>query len=257
MPPPRTLPPSDRPLLLREAARLIENPGRRRFLGGAMTVGSLALLSGCDITDGASAEGALRHLSTFNDRVQAWLFNPRKLAREYPAHMVTKPFPFNAFYAEADAPVVEPGDFELEVGGQVADRTPWTLERLYALPGETQITRHVCVEGWSAIGQWSGVRLAEFLRRVGADLGARYVGFRCADGYAVSIDMPSALHPQTQLTLRFGGEILPVRHGFPIKLRVPTKLGYKNPKHIVEIVVSNTDPGDFWGKRGYNWFGGL
>ena len=255
--PPPKLASSDRSLLIREAGRLLENPGRRLFLRSAVTVGSIAMLSGCDITDGDSAENALRRISTFNDRVQAWLFSPHRLAREYPASMISKPFPFNAFYAETEAPIVDPQDFALEVGGLVADRTPWTLGRLYALPEESQITRHVCIEGWSAIGQWSGVRLAEFLRRVGADLGARYVGFRCADGYSTSIDMPSALHAQTQLTFKLGGEILPTRHGFPLKLRIPTKLGYKNPKHIVEILVGNRDPGGFWEKHGYNWFSGL
>jgi DMSO/TMAO reductase YedYZ molybdopterin-dependent catalytic subunit len=189
--------------------------------------------------------------------VQAWLFDPQKLARQYPASMITKPFPFNAFYAERDAPVVDPEDFELEIGGLVADTSPWTLARLYALPQESQITRHVCIEGWSAIGQWSGVRFSHFLRLVGADLGARYVGFRCADGYSTSIDMSTALHPQTQLTFKFADEILPTRYGFPMKLRIPTKLGYKNPKHITEIVVSNRDPGGFWEKHGYNWFSGL
>jgi len=101
------------------------------------------------------------------------------------------------------------------------------------------------------------VQFSEFLRRIGADLHAKYVDFQCADGYSTSIDMPTALHPQTLLTLGFGGDVLPVRHGFPMKLRVPTKLGFKNPKHIVEIAVTNQNPGGFWEKRGCNWFSGL
>jgi DMSO/TMAO reductase YedYZ molybdopterin-dependent catalytic subunit len=215
------------------------------------------MLTGCDITNGDSAEAALRHVSTFNDRVQALLFNPRTLAKEYPASMITTPFPFNAFYAEKDAPIVEAGDYALEVGGKVSNKDAWTLERLYALPQVTQITRHVCIEGWSAIGQWSGVRFSHFLQLIGADLQAKYVGFRCADGYSTSIDMPTALHPQTQLTFRFGNEILPTKYGFPMKLRMPTKLGFKNPKHITEIFVTNDNPGGFWENYGYNWFSGL
>jgi DMSO/TMAO reductase YedYZ molybdopterin-dependent catalytic subunit len=252
-----TLSASDRRHLVREAIALIDNPGRRLLLRGALSVGTLAMLTGCDIKDGRAAEGALRHVSTFNDRVQAWLFDPRKLAPVYPPESISRPFPFNAFYPENRAPVINGADFSLKVGGLVADTGSWSLAKLNALPQETQITRHVCVEGWSAIGQWSGVRFSSFLRRIGADMQAGYVAFQCADGYSTSIDMPTALHPQTQLTLGFGGAVLPVRYGFPMKLRVPTKLGFKNPKHITEIVVTNQYPGGYWENRGYNWFSGL
>jgi len=119
-----------------------------------------------------------------------------------------------------------------------------------------QITRHICVEGWSAIGRWGGVRFSDFLKRIGADTDAKYVGFKCADDYYTSIDMATALHAQTQLTLTYDGEVLPPKYGFPMKLRMPTKLGYKNPKHIVSIEVTNTYPGGYWEDQGYNWFGG-
>jgi DMSO/TMAO reductase YedYZ molybdopterin-dependent catalytic subunit len=145
----------------------------------------------------------------------------------------------------------------LKVGGLVEHREPWTLERLYGLPQTSQITRHVCIEGWSAIGQWSGVKFSDFLARVGADRRARYVAFRCADDYSTSIDMATALHPQTLLALRFRHAVLPRKYGFPMKLRVPTKLGFKNPKHIMAINVTNDFPGGFWEKYGYNWFSGL
>ena len=254
---PTTLSKSDGKLLLREASQLLDNPARRSFLRSAVGVGTLVMLTGCNVTDSDSAERTLRHVSTFNDRIQALLFNPHKLAREYPASMITRPFPFNAYYAEAEAPTVDGNDFALAVDGLVQDKRSWTLDRLNALSQVTQITQHVCIEGWSAIGQWSGVRFSHFLRLIGADLGAKYVGFRCADDYSTSIDMPTALHPQTQLTLRFGNETLPKKYGFPMKLRIPTKLGYKNPKHIVEIFVSNHNPGGFWENYGYNWFSGL
>lgn len=130
------------------------------------------------------------------------------------------------------------------------------LAELRALPQTGQVTRHICVEGWSAIGKWGGVPFADFLRRVGADLSARYVGFKCADDYYTSIDMPTALHPQTLLTLTYDGQPLPPRYGLPMKLRMPTKLGYKNPKHIQAIFVTNTYPGGYWEDQGYNWFGG-
>ncbi|MEI6723233.1 MAG: molybdopterin-dependent oxidoreductase, partial [Betaproteobacteria bacterium] len=135
-------------------------------------------------------------------------------------------------------------------------KKPWTLPDLYALPQVSQVTRHICVEGWSAIGKWSGVRFSDFLARIGADTTAKYVGFKCGDDYYTSIDMATALHPQTQLTLRFADQILLPKYGFPMKLRMPTKLGYKNPKHIMAITVSNTNPGGYWEDQGYNWFGG-
>ena len=90
----------------------------------------------------------------------------------------------------------------------------------------------------------------------GSDTTARYVGFECADDYYNSIDMPTALHPQTQLTLTYDGKTLPAEYGFPMKLRMPTKLGYKNPKHITAIFVTNDYPGGYWEDQGYNWFGG-
>ncbi|GAB7198138.1 hypothetical protein OS11_44170 [Dickeya oryzae] len=95
------------------------------------------------------------------------------------------------------------------------------------LPQETQITRLICIEGWSAIGQWRGIPLRLFLQHVGADLNARYVGFKCADRYYSSIDMATALHPQTILALEFGDQTLPPDYGYPLRLRVPTKLGFK------------------------------
>jgi DMSO/TMAO reductase YedYZ molybdopterin-dependent catalytic subunit len=130
------------------------------------------------------------------------------------------------------------------------------LAQLRALPQESQITRHVCVEGWSAIGQWSGVPFRTFLQRVGADTRARYVGFRCFDDYRSSIDMATALHPQTILALDYGDRPLPPKYGSPLKLRVPTKLGFKNPKYIAALYVTNDNPGGYWEDQGYNWFSG-
>jgi DMSO/TMAO reductase YedYZ molybdopterin-dependent catalytic subunit len=221
-----------------------------------LTLGGLALLTGCSISSNESVEHALAHVSKFNDRIQAWLFDPQRLAPTYPKSMITQPFPFNAFYSEDEAPTVDASTYRLEVGGLITDKRPWSLESLHKLPQESQITRHICVEGWSAIGEWGGVRFAEFLRRVGADTTAKYVGFKCADDYYQSIDMPTALHPQTLLTLTYAGETLPRKYGFPMKLRMPTKLGYKNPKHIMSLFVTNTYPGGYWEDQGYNWFGG-
>ncbi len=235
-----------------EVARL----ERRLFLKRGLSIGALAMLSGCDLTDQESVQRMLWAMSRWNDRAQGWLFDPKRLAPEFPESAITRPFPFNAFYGEDEVVEVDGGRFKLEVGGLVQDKKSWTLPQLYALPQVSQVTRHICVEGWSAIGKWSGVRFSDFLQRIGADLTAKYVGFKCADKYYTSIDMPTALHPQTQLSFRYADELLPPKYGFPMKLRIPTKLGFKNPKHIVAIFVANQNPGGYWEDQGYNWFSG-
>jgi DMSO/TMAO reductase YedYZ molybdopterin-dependent catalytic subunit len=253
----KPIPGVDPGLLINDAARLMPDPGRRLFLRGAASLGALTFLTGCDIVDGVSAEKVLRKISEFNDGAQALLFNPNKLAPTYPDSAVRRPFPFNAYYSEDEAPEVDKDDYKLEVGGLVDEKKSWTLAELYALPHEKQITRHVCVEGWSAIGSWTGTPLRDFLRRVGADTRAKYVWFQCAEGYSNTIDMPTALHPQTQMTFKFDDEILPRKYGFPIKIRMPTKLGFKNPKHVIAMHVTNRDLGGYWENQGYNWFSGL
>ncbi len=257
----RRLPPGlDAPAILREAGKLldrrVEQPSRRTFLRRGLTLGGLAMLSGCSLSDDESVEKALSAVSRFNDRVQGWIFDPAKLAPTYPESMITRPFPFNAFYGIDEVPQVDEASFRLEVTGLVADKRRWRLDELRAMAQVDQVTRHICVEGWSAIGKWGGVPFADFLKRVGADLSAKYVGFKCADDYYTSIDMPTALHPQTILALTYDGRTLPPEYGFPMKLRMPTKLGYKNPKHIQAIFVTNTYPGGYWEDQGYNWFGG-
>jgi len=242
--------------ILKEAVQRLAQPGRRDFLRRSLTLGGLSMLTGCSLSDNQSVDAALTRVSRFNDDVQAWLFDPNRLAPTYPESMITRPFPFNAYYSEDEVRHVDADSFRLEVSGLVTDKHRWTLPELHAMPQTDQITRHICVEGWSAIGRWGGVPFASFLRRVGADLTAKYVGFMCADDYYTSIDMPTALHPQTQLTLSYDGQILPPKYGFPMKLRMPTKLGYKNPKYIKAIFVTNTYPGGYWEDQGYNWFGG-
>lgn len=234
----------------------IENLERRLFLRRSLSLGALTLLTGCDITDQESVARVLHAMSGWNDRVQGWLFDPNKLAPEYPESAITRPFPFNAYYAEDEAPEVDAADYRLELAGLIRDRRPWTLPELYALPQVSQVTRHICVEGWSAIGKWSGAPFRSFLERIGADTTAKYVGFKCEDDYYTSIDMASALHPQTLLAFRYADELLPAKYGFPMKLRVPTKLGFKNPKHIRAIFVTNMYPGGYWEDQGYNWFSG-
>lgn len=229
---------------------------RRLFLRNSLSLGALTMLTGCNVGSDSAVQKVLDAMSKWNDGVQAAIFSKTTLAPTYPASAITRPFPFNAFYGESKAPRVDGATYRLKLSGKIADKTPWTVEHLRALPQESQITRHICVEGWSAIGQWGGVPVRTFLGVVGADTTAKYVGFKCADGYYSSIDMPTALHPQTILALDYAGEQLPVKYGYPMKLRVPTKLGFKNPKHITEIFVTNDYPGGYWEDEGYNWFSG-
>ena len=229
---------------------------RRMFLRQALSFGALSMLTGCDIGADDDVEKLLWKVSRFNDKVQAALFDPNTLAPTYPESAITRPFPFNAYYGEEDTPVIDGAGYKLQVSGLVEDKSPWTLARLRALPQTSQVTRHICVEGWSAIGKWGGAPFHVFLDRIGADKRAKYVGFKCADKYYSSIDMATALHPQTLLALDYGDAELPTKYGYPLKLRVPTKLGFKNPKLIAEIYVTNDFPGGYWEDQGYNWFSG-
>lgn len=246
----------DRASLVIDVKKELDVPSRRLLGKRVLTLGGLAMLTGCSLSDEASAETFLSRVSRMNDKVQGWLFDPHRLAPTYTEADITSPFPFNAFYGIEDVTVVNGDDFKLHVGGLVRQKKSWTLDELYALPKVEQITRHICVEGWSAIGRWGGTPFAGFLQRIGADTTAKYVGFKCADDYYESIDMATALHPQTLLTFTYDGERLPPKYGFPMKLRMPTKLGYKNPKHIMELYVTNAFPGGYWVDQGYNWFGG-
>ena len=246
----------DSEALIKDALKVMPQASRRLFLKRSLSLGGLSLLSGCSVVNEDNAEKVLMRVSRMNDEAQAWLFDPKHLAPTYPDSMITRPFPFNAYYGENQIREVDGDSFRLEVTGLVADKHAWSLAELRTLPHSEQITRHICVEGWSAIGRWGGVPFAQFLARIGADTQARYIGFKCADDYYTSIDMPTALHPQTLLTLDYDGETLPPRYGFPLKLRMPTKLGYKNPKYIQALFVTNTYPGGYWEDQGYNWFGG-
>jgi DMSO/TMAO reductase YedYZ molybdopterin-dependent catalytic subunit len=250
------IPGVDKKLLLKDAAKLMPDLTRRRFIAGGASLGALTLLTGCDVSDSMSADKLLTSISKFNDAVQAAIFNPNALAPEYPESAIKRPFPFNGFYAENEAPDVDGKQYKFEVTGFVDNKKSWTLDELYKLPEVRQITRHICVEGWSAIGSWSGTPLRDFLKLVGADTKAKYVWFRCAEDYTTSIDMQTALHPQTQMTFKFDNQILPRAYGYPMKVRIPTRLGFKNPKYVVAMEVTNDYKGGYWEDQGYNDYSG-
>jgi DMSO/TMAO reductase YedYZ molybdopterin-dependent catalytic subunit len=230
---------------------------RRLFMKQVLSLGALTLLTGCDsVETGSTAERILKAMSNWNDKVQAAMFSSDRMAPVYTEADITDPFPFNGFYDESEAPEVKEEGYKLELSGLIEKKNPWTLDQLRALPQVSQITRHICVEGWSAIGKWGGVPFGDFLRMVGADTTAKYVGFKCADDYYSSMDMATALHPQTVIALTFRDQVLPRKYGFPMKIRVPTKLGFKNPKYIMSMFVTNDYPGGYWEDQGYNWFSG-
>ena len=230
---------------------------RRTLLRGSLSLGALTLLTGCDISDHESVQRALAAVSRWNDRVQAALFNPHRLAPTFPEQLAVRDFRYNAWYPPKQAPVLDPETYKLELAGLIKDKRPWTVEQLHSLPQQSQVTRHICVEGWSMIGKWTGTPFRTFLERVGADTTAKYIGFVCADGYYEGLDMPTALHPQTIMAFRLSDEVLPTKYGFPFKIRMPTKLGFKNPKWVTALYVTNRQPGGFWTDRGYNWFSGI
>jgi DMSO/TMAO reductase YedYZ molybdopterin-dependent catalytic subunit len=243
--------------ILHDHRPLIRSIQRRGILRGGLSLGALTMLTGCDVDDSSSVYKALLAVSSFNDRVQAALFNRNKLAPTYPASMVQKPPRFNAYFPIQDVKPVNGNTWRLEVAGLVDNRQTWTQQQIAALPQREMIIRHICVEGWDYIGQWSGVPLRTFLETTGADLKAKYVVFRTADDYLSSIDMPTALHPQTLLATKYAGETLPDPYGYPLRLRTSTKLGWKNPKWITAVEVTNTYPGGYWENRGFNWYSGI
>jgi DMSO/TMAO reductase YedYZ molybdopterin-dependent catalytic subunit len=145
----------------------------------------------------------------------------------------------------------------------------FSLADLQAMPSRTQITRHDCVEGWSVIGKWKGVRLEEIINRVQPATDARYVVFRCMDtdsdgvNYFESIDMIDAVHPQTILAYELNDRPLPIDNGAPLRLRVENQLGYKHAKYIraLEFVSSlekiGQGKGGYWEDQGYEWYAGI
>jgi DMSO/TMAO reductase YedYZ molybdopterin-dependent catalytic subunit len=243
--------------VLEENKQLVEAINRRKVLRGAVSLGALTMLTGCDVTSRSSVQGVLKTVSQWNDRAQAALFRPNHLAPTFSASQVVKPPRFNAYYDVEDVAPVNVSNWKLELAGLLGDKRPWTASQIYELPEQEIIVRHICVEGWDYIGQWSGVNLRQFLERIGADLTAKYVSFRCADDYYGSIDMPSALHPQTLLATKYAGEPITDPFGFPLRLRTAVKLGFKNPKWITAMEVTNTYRGGYWEDRGFNWFSGI
>jgi DMSO/TMAO reductase YedYZ molybdopterin-dependent catalytic subunit len=189
----------------------------------------------------------------FSDWASARLFRRGHLATTFDDSQLTpfNKFPINDY--DVDDPGVDLDNWNLTVGGAVAKAGNYTLAQIQALPKFTQNTRHVCVEGWDVIGNFGGARLSDFLRMTGADLTARFISVECADDYYESLDMATALHPQTLLCYEMYGQPLTREHGAPVRLNIPTKVGYKQAKYLTDLKVTNvlTRVG-YWEDQGYS-----
>ncbi|CAB3747270.1 Putative protein-methionine-sulfoxide reductase subunit YedZ1 [Paraburkholderia humisilvae] len=152
----------DRRSILQDAKRELAMPSRRLFGKQLLTLGGLSMLTGCSLTDDDSVNRFLMAVSRLNDRAQAFLFDPTQLAPTYMEAQITRPFPFNAYYSIDDVPHVDAAAYRLQLSGLVTGKRSWTLPELYALPHAEQITRHICVEGWSAVGRGAVRRSAIF-----------------------------------------------------------------------------------------------
>lgn len=252
-----------------------ENP-RRRFLRRALAAGGGLLLSGCDQLSRSEWFTKLLFSAEKLSFTAQRLLLPRKaMAQEFTEADLSPGFRSNGT-RNPDDPEYQAlasnqfADFRLQVGGLVAQPRTYSLDELKALPSRTQITRHDCVEGWSAIGKWKGVPLGRILEQVRPHPSAKYVVFFCADPmnaqgtrYYESIDMEDAWHAQTVLAYELNDAPLPIKNGAPIRVRVERQLGYKMAKYIMQIqLVDRLDniaggKGGYWEDRGYEWYAGI
>ena len=194
----------------------------------------------------------------FSDWASRELFRSGHLATTFSDSQLTpfSKFPINDY--DVDDPGVDFDRWNLTVTGSVQKPGDYTLARIQALPRFRQNTRHVCVEGWDVIGRFGGARLSDFLKLIGADLTARFVYVECADDYYESLDMATALHPQTLLCYEMYDQPLTREHGAPVRLTIPTKIGYKQAKYLTDLKVTNVLARvGYWEDQGYSSFYGL
>ena len=262
---------------------------RRAALTAGLT-GSGLLLAGCSkivqgdaLTGAAAFQHVAGYAQTWTLHSQRFLLQGGQLAREYRPSDLSKTFYANGTTDPDDDAYNQAVDekfanWRLIIDGMVAKPMSLSLAALRLLPSRTQITRHDCVEGWSAIGQWTGVPLGLLLRAAGVSPSAKYAIFYCADNldgepskggqqapgqYYESIGFADAYHPQTILAYDMNGHPLDVPHGAPLRLRVERQLGYKQAKYIQRISLTDTltgingGHGGYWEDRGYEWYAGI
>lgn len=250
---------------------------RRRFLARAVGATSALALSGCDAL--SNTEWFPKVLGTgerLTEVVQHLIASRQAMAQEFTEGDLSPTFRSNGteMPASPEYAALAAGGFDayrLEVGGLVEKPASLSLAELRALPSRTQITRHDCVEGWSAIGKWKGARLAAVLEAVQPKAQARFVVFHCADPmesdgtspYYESIDLEDAFHPQTILAYELNDRTLPIPNGAPLRLRVERQLGYKHAKYLMRIELVESfkgirgGKGGYWEDQGYEWWAGI
>jgi DMSO/TMAO reductase YedYZ molybdopterin-dependent catalytic subunit len=254
---------------------MIERVSRRRMIASLGAGAGGLLLSGCDrIARSAAFQSAQAAAEGLTISAQRLVVDRTALAPEFSAADMSPIFRTNgnvlpaasAYQAHAASAF---GAWRLVVDGLVARPLALSLERIRRLPARTQITRHDCVEGWSAIGKWTGLPLALLLQGAGLRPQARYIVFHCADDfhgvpYYESIDLIDAFHPQTILAWAMNDRPLDIGHGAPLRLRVERQLGYKQAKYVMRIeAVASLAPiglgrGGYWEDRaGYQWYAGI
>ena len=252
------------------------NLGRRRFFTRIAAGGAALVLAGCDrLSKSDWFPKILQGGEKLSQGIQHLVTSRKSMAQEFTEADVSPTFRSNgtALPDDPQYQAMAAGKFSgyrLEIGGLVEAPATFSLAELRALPSRTQITRHDCVEGWSAIAKWKGVPLAVLLERVRPAATARYAVFYCADPmeeggprYYESIDMEDALHPQTILAYDLNDAALPVPNGAPLRVRVERQLGYKMAKYITRIqLVDSFDTigggkGGYWEDQGYEWYAGI
>jgi len=251
--------------------------GRRRFLARGIGAAGTLFVAGCERLSNSDWFPKVLSAGEKTSAAVAHAITPRKsMAQEFTDADRSPSFRSNGT-AEPDSDAYRMlaangfADYRLEVGGLVAQPASLSLADLRALPSRTQITRHDCVEGWSAIAKWKGARLAALLEAVRPGPEARFVVFHCADPmeaggtspYYESIDLEDAFHPQTILAYEMNDAVLPIANGAPIRLRVERQLGYKHAKYVMKIELVDSfariarGKGGYWEDQGYQWFAGI
>ncbi len=247
---------------------------RRGFMVRLAAAGGALALGGCDrLSSSPTFRSVLDQAEAASMSVQRLLLGSQALAREYAEADISRTFKANGSTNPQDPEYVALSgsnfqDWNLEITGLVERPMRLSLAELRRLPSRTQITRHDCVEGWSAIGKWTGVELGTLLKSAGLKPNARYAVFHCADTlagekYYESVDLIDAFHPQTILAYDMNGAPLTVPHGAPLRLRVERQLGYKMAKYVMRIEIVSTfakmrgGKGGFWEDRGYEWYAGI
>jgi DMSO/TMAO reductase YedYZ molybdopterin-dependent catalytic subunit len=233
---------------------------RRDFITITGAALSSAFLAACNSRGPKSAQKLVRYAERKNEIVERALFRHTSMdATLVGARAAGIALP--AYFISKTVPVWDDsvrGAWSLEVGGMVDRPLRLSLQQLMDMPRMSQRVNHYCVEGWTAVEQWTGVRLSDLAKLAGVHKGAEYVDFESFDdGYHESWDIESAMHHQTVVAYGLDGHMLGPAHGAPARVYTPVKLGYKNTKYLTKIMFLPKRNGGYWSDQGYEWYGGL